>query len=542
MRTKKIQEAIPSSILGCMEMIVSRGGEVATKVATYLAELLCLTTNQALLLAFFCSRAEDSRIMLSEIAHQMGCTYLHLLKLSGDIDVLVFNHYLQKTRYNGTTTYAVNREALNALCHNKAYVYMPKPIKSIADFIDHCCELVFDVRHHNISPEDFILEVESALGKGKSIKEVKWLMSIDGMTPINIAVLLYMANSLISDNDEEICTDEMTCLFESHSSARMNTSMLNDGSHVLIISGLVESHCDDGLSSQKYYRLTDKAKSLLFPGMSFATNSISIRNYINANEVKSKKLFFSTSVQMQVDELASMLMPRKYKHIITRLDECGLRKGIACLLWGEPGTGKTELALQIAKKTGRDIIKVDMANIRDKYVGESEKRVKAVFDDYRRACSSAKHTPLLLLNEADAVLGKRLSNVSTSVDQMSNTIQNILLEEIENLDGILIATTNLVDNLDSAFERRFLYKIKFTRPDKDTLSAIIKSQIPNISASDARKLAHTFALSGAEVENVARKANVKYILNGKKATFADLTTLCKEEVSLHKKSTIGFTK
>ena len=90
------------------------------------------------------------------------------------------------------------------------------------------------------------------------------------------------------------------------------------------------------------------------------------------------------------------------------------------------------------------------------WYGESEKIVKGIFTRYKRMCKRSSVKPILLFNEADAILSKRHNmDGGRSTDQTENTIQNIILEEMEKLDGILIATTNLADNLDKAFERRF---------------------------------------------------------------------------------------
>ena len=86
--------------------------------------------------------------------------------------------------------------------------------------------------------------------------------------------------------------------------------------------------------------------------------------------------------------------------------------------------------------------------MRNKYVGESEKNIKAVFQRYREICKQSEVMPILFFNEADALINKRTENIEHSVDKMDNAMQNIILQEIENLDGILIATTNLTSNLD----------------------------------------------------------------------------------------------
>ena len=189
-----------------------------------------------------------------------------------------------------------------------------------------------------------------------------------------------------------------------------------------------------------------------------------LADVIYANTFAEKQLFFPKDIQRQVDELEEFLQPDKYNQIRQRMKEQGFRSGFACLFYGSPGTGKTETVNQLARKTGRNIMLVDVPQIKSKWVGDSEKNIKALFDRYREQVKRAKLTPILLFNEADAIIGKRKNGAENAVDKMENSLQNIILQEMENLDGIMIATTNLQQNMDKAFERRFLYKIKFDKP------------------------------------------------------------------------------
>ena len=173
-----------------------------------------------------------------------------------------------------------------------------------------------------------------------------------------------------------------------------------------------------------------------------------------------------------------------------------MRKGFACLFYGEPGTGKTESVLQIVRQTGRDLMQVDIASLRDKWVGESEKNIRDVFTRYRHLCKNCDVIPILFFNEADAIINKRTEHIEHSVDKMDNAMQNIILQEIENLDGILIATTNLTSNLDRAFERRFLYKVEFRKPAIDVKAQIWRSMLKDLRTDDARLLASHFDFSG----------------------------------------------
>ena len=181
-------------------------------------------------------------------------------------------------------------------------------------------------------------------------------------------------------------------------------------------------------------------------------------------------------------------------------------------------------------KTRRDIMVVDVPQIKSMWVGQSEKNIKALFDRYREQVKKAAVTPILLFNEADAIIGIRKQGAQSAVDKMENSIQNIILQEMEQLDGIMIASTNLTENLDSAFERRFLYKIKFEKPDAAVRQRLWQSMMPTLSDADSRVLATDFEFSGGQIENITRKATINAILKGEASNdLASLIEYCKSE-------------
>jgi SpoVK/Ycf46/Vps4 family AAA+-type ATPase len=178
-------------------------------------------------------------------------------------------------------------------------------------------------------------------------------------------------------------------------------------------------------------------------------------------------------------------------------------------------------------------------------VGDSEKNVKGLFDQYRSLVKRMPVAPILFFNEADALFGTRMNGAQRAVDKMENTLQNIILQEMEDLDGILIATTNLTENLDTAFERRFLYKIRFEKPDAAVRSKIWGMMIPELPGSIAATLAEKYDFSGGQIENIARKYAVSCILHGDaKDLQKTLVELCtNERIDNHKSERkIGFAK
>lgn len=264
------------------------------------------------------------------------------------------------------------------------------------------------------------------------------------------------------------------------------------------------------------------------------------RDLMSHEAIVEKELFYNAPEKEQVDRLAALLDDEHFKGIQARLEEMGMRKGFNVILYGGPGTGKTETTLQLAKKTGRDVFYIDMSKLRSKWVGDSEKNVKAVFNIYRSLCKSKPVKPVLFFNEADAIFSKRLENVERSADQTLNTIQNIILQEMETLDGIMICTTNLHGNLDSAFERRFLYKIELDKPGEEARFKIWKSMMKGLSDEEYAILARQYSFSGGQIENVVRKSTVDYILSGNKPTLEDISKFCDEENFKSKMRKVGF--
>jgi len=159
------------------------------------------------------------------------------------------------------------------------------------------------------------------------------------------------------------------------------------------------------------------------------------------------------------------------KEVFKKLREWGIkdkRKSIDAriIFYGAAGTGKTMTAMSLAKTLKKPILSFDCSKILSMYVGESEKNVRRIFDDFKALSKKAKVEPILLLNEADQFLSSRSEGAGSSADKMHNQMQNIFLEQIEQFEGILIATTNLLGNIDKAFSRRFNYKIEFKKPGR----------------------------------------------------------------------------
>jgi SpoVK/Ycf46/Vps4 family AAA+-type ATPase len=280
--------------------------------------------------------------------------------------------------------------------------------------------------------------------------------------------------------------------------------------------------------------LTSKAISLLLQSKDKTKKQefkAHFTKHIKFNSLK-KEIFLDERTAKDINQLKNVCSSKSFNKIIKDLKKANLPSGIVSIFYGFPGTGKTASVYEIAKLTKRDVLQVDISSIQSKWVGESEKNTKAIFDEYKRACEILKSKPILLFNEADALISKRL-DVTSAVGQMNNTMQNILLEELENFEGIFMATTNLIDNMDDAFSRRFLNKIKFDRPTAKTRAYIWKSKLKDLDDKTYEKLS-IYDLSGGQIENVSRKYLINKILNQKEFDYNEILNYVKEEIEFKK--------
>lgn len=274
--------------------------------------------------------------------------------------------------------------------------------------------------------------------------------------------------------------------------------------------------CSDGKESRLGALSNDKNSKLVFP-----------------DKIRVRELFYSTQVAEQVDKLSSSLQEENLLGIQKRLMEHKMPVGISAILYGESGTGKTETVYQIARKSGRPVFHVNIGDILSEWHNATEKKLGELFVQYQKMveqCRSRKEPmPICLFNEADVIFGRRLNPPRQAVEISENRTQNILLEQMERMEGILIATTNMEGNLDDAFSRRFLFKIKLEKPDLQVQKKIWRDKLDWLSEESAHKLAHSYQLSGGEIDNIAKKAIMEEILRGKPASVQDLEEYCKVE-------------
>lgn len=201
--------------------------------------------------------------------------------------------------------------------------------------------------------------------------------------------------------------------------------------------------------------------------------------------------------------------------------------GITALLSGPPGTGKTMAAQIIANELHMELYKIDLSQLIDKYVGETEKNIKRVFAEAGRSNS------VLFFDEADAIFNKRLE-AGNSNDRFANIESSLLLQCIEEYSGVTLLATNNMTAIDAAFLRRFRFYVQFKEPDEEIRfeiwSSVFPKEAPVDREVDYRELAKTFQFTGAIIKNVALQAAYLSAEAGKSIGLLEIMVAIKREL------------
>ena len=506
-----------------------------------LSKKLGVSKAQTTLFAIIASSSYNDDCSLSDIKRHLGCENLDMLRLSPDLKALQQARLIRVTGKKGLfndESYFVPEEILNCLLYDKEIERQEIGNLDFDAFILQLDTLFKEMEEKGGNFESFVYDIRELILANPQLDFAAKLDRLD-FNDKELVLLLKFCLSTLIDQEESLEYLDIDDLFDNDRQAKSEFNRLRNGQHRLIVDKLVEPAGRE-LFSGDTFRLTEHAKETLLPKKCLKQAPVDLDELTLATSIAEKRLFYNANDQAQVERLKSLLQPTSFSDIRLRMKQQGMRSGFACLLYGVPGTGKTETVLQIARATGRNIMQVNLSELRSMWVGESEKKVKAVFDRYRNFVDYCDIEPILLFNEADGIIGKRSTDTQHAVDKMENTLQNIILQEMETLDGIMMATTNLAQNMDSAFERRFLYKINFHKPDRAIRLKIWQSMLPDLTESEVAILAERYDFSGGQMENITRKATVEQILTGQMPSLEMLIGLCEEENIVENRPRIGF--
>jgi len=508
----------------------------SNKLFDKIANELEVTQRQALFFVIlFDFLVKDSECTtISNLAGILGISNMEVYKLYEDLLMLEDCRLINVSGdgNDGLKTFSLRMEVFNKIISGGSGYDLKSNTTSFADLSEKVWKLMSKVLKDSEDEKKRKQQLEDLFLSSEDLQEMKLLRNASLSTENIAAVCAGVYERIVNNENSLNITNIMERLYYGASNILSQRRLLTRGSHPLLKTKIMELVPDLFCNSESL-SLTDKAMDWLLKDLEKITNETSftprLLHVIPFNSIDGKKMFFEDSVKAEINRIEEILKPMKFKSYKKRAKEKGLSTGLNMLLYGEPGTGKTETVKQLAKKTKRDILLVNICDIRDKFVGESEKKLNKIFFEYDKYSKQCTRLPILLFNEADALIGKRIK-VGNSVDQMNNSMQNILLQKLEEFEGILFATTNLKSSLDKAFDRRFVVKLELCAPSNEAYLSMLKNKLNGLCSEHLKIIGEKFRLTGGQADNIIRNIEIKNLL-GEEIEAEYIVELCKREVS-----------
>lgn len=215
------------------------------------------------------------------------------------------------------------------------------------------------------------------------------------------------------------------------------------------------------------------------------------------------------------------------------------RKNLFVNLYGESGTGKSMSAHAIAAALDKKLICVNYADIESKYVGETSKNLSKLFSD------PTNKNDIIFFDEADALLSKRVTDMSSATDVSVNQTRSVLLTLLNSYEGMVIFATNFISNYDSAFMRRIHYHIRFELPNEELREKLWRHYIPSQMPvnADIHKLAIEYnGLSGSDISTAVMKAALNAAKNNSIVVSENDFKLAVDSITASKRANVGSSK
>ena len=431
--------------------------------------------------------------------------------------------------------------AMNTVMKGDSKKIKPLVIKTLGDFIYEVSRVQEMRKERNITIERYIQEINKLVVRGNHLAFVNFIQRFK-LPEKELVILLQMAVNAFNDREGDDLVQLVRDVAEDPREHYDLCAKFRRQEAKLFSEGLIEfSLAELGIDTE--INLTQLVNEQLFAQQPHSLNLLfkpTLCHVHSPESIRNTILVYDDDMLNEMNVIRNALHPNRFKAAMKKLNQSNLKGGLTILLHGLPGTGKTESVMQLAKASNRTVLRLEISRIKNMWVGESEKNLKKVFTEYKRCRQSMPNEPILLFNEADAILSRR-RNVNSSVDQMENSLQNILLQELEEFDGILFATTNFKQNLDAAFERRFLYKVDFSMPSAVARLEMLKFNFPELKENDLTTIVNKVEFTGSAIDNVKRKWVLSHLFDGhKKLTAGLLHDWLVEESRGTRKNEIGF--
>lgn len=416
-------------------------------------------------------------------------------------------------------------------------------MESILDFLQEYEELIEMKLTDEINTDTLLAETDRLCQSNSSLLLVE-AMQNDRMKSEEKVILLSALIQLFKQGKNDVDLDQIIGDLFEESADQFHLRKQSRNGELQILKNHYLQRRKDELRFGNYVVMDKRGEEILFnegltPKVQFVPEICRVQHF---DKLSDEKLFYNPSELEQLELIGNIMEESRMTRLISGLKRNGIAAGISVMLHGKPGTGKTAVVKQWAKSSQRMLLWVEVNNIKSPWVGETEQRINKAFKEYEMAFRLYQKKPILLFNEADAILGIRYESTRPA-EQMMNSLQNILLQRLEDFEGIFIATTNLPQHLDPAFDRRFLFKIQLNNPEGEVSKKILSYRFPQLENSFINMLTQKVKLNGAQWSNIQKKLKIMELIIGKPVSNNEILewALTEGEPEYRKKSClIGF--
>jgi SpoVK/Ycf46/Vps4 family AAA+-type ATPase len=483
-------------------------------------------------------------VMHTSVSFDDIASFLHLntvkvMSFAPTFDKLIGLKILRRERSDGrrrrrpdrltTFNYFVPSNIINSLTRNEATLpTVTKGNLTKYQILDIVYNLVVnDMSNELLTYDGLVEEIEQLFADNPDNKFLNLVSSYH--LPIEDQIVLFISCCEMTDNSSVDLTKLFRILYSDVETQMMARKKFLRSETKLQQLELVDLKTDT-FKSDREVELTEKGRNVFFSeDLEFFMKNevVNQKDLILHESIQEKPLFYNEEDKKNLDFLTQLLLPEN--RILEKMQKMQTRPQVMILLSGMPGIGKSEFVLQLARRTKRDVKRVDLSEVKSHFYSDSEKLTAKIFRDYASLYKVKEIKPIMYIDEIDGWLGQRSIGGSSAVDSTEHAIQSILLMLLSEFEGILVGCTNIHKRLDPSYMRRFGFKYEIHLPNEDTRVNLWKDRLPNLTDEQVLYLAHRHNLAGGSIDNVCRKIVLTQLVYETSPDLQQIDQFCFEE-------------